>query len=1125
MRRKDGIKGCHPRVRSSCLRFWPMDDLDPTEGQNINLGPFPAALSWGLTENPAWTNVPAVADPFIIPSPIGGLGRRFYEAGGVNSAFWSAGDTDAQAAHEGDITLGVWLRIDDLPAGTQYVYAYAGTIGDTTGVKNYMLTLRVTAAGQFETFWEWGTGATQNTVIWDEFTMPLREWVYVVLRKSSTTGPGPAGTMDLDLYVNGAHVQQFVGETNTSGGADADFRIGHEESAANVAQGFLTGDLAGVYLWSAALTPEEIAEDYRRSLLFPFFTRVDLRVLVDNSAGVEEDLTDLDGLDWVDSVELSDAADNATITATVNMLREQKNLSLSYLKTDSKPNLSDITDLNSWSPILDHGRGIKILAARVPLGTCGRDLDFHSVFQGRIDEISWGGDGAQVTCRDLGGVLIDTYMEEEFDYSDDPPPSGSGPFAVEGEMQQILFDNDDATNGIRLVAGRAGSFDPITLYVHAAGGQIVPAGTLPSPVNWEVLKWRQTRAPVLSALRSLAGQIGWECRYRFDQTTDEWRLIFYEPYRQQVATDSILAPQDILTISDLNIKANAVRNVVRVGYPSSETGSLPSPAPLTDFGINPVTAIESQGWSDIDGKDQRMMAFYQLELSDSVTKYGRRFMEVGESPSSQIDTVIEAQRMAVGMALDLQEPDETQAITIPAFPEVELQDYCRFLANDHLYTEAQDLAVQTYSHSFGDTAETTITARGKPAVGFKRWLSLETRPGVAEPGVINPLDALSETQRGGILATLRSFIDDSDYFTFGKFLALKNGSFQFFSAGMGNFPDSWFPDPATSPTWGAAGDFFHSATAISGGRSLKLNSSGNFFNLFSDLIPIQGDPNTPFSFDVVWQRVTAGSDYGVTLYVEWLEADRFTTITVDLVDDFQGELGTAGEWFSERKEGVLPPVAGTARFARLYIAQLSAAGTVSDILVDQVATYYTGRGFRLYKQISATPQIPLAGTPWENLTWSSPPALNSYDFGNNRITPQVFPGSGDGFLAREAGVYRYTLQVAMGTQAGAGTYGNIRITRNATYDTRRKTNSPDVIAQGSQTELVPRADVDLATLQVGGSPVPHAGICSMSGAISLDAGDTLHAEWWSDGDTAIALGTADTTDLMTFFDVKIQLND
>ena len=182
-----------------------------------------------------------------------------------------------------------------------------------------------------------------------------------------------------------------------------------------------TGTVAGIYLWDRQLTASEIEEDYRRGLLLPFHTSSQVRVAVEKpepspaTTSLYYDATQLDGLDFVSNLNLSNSPDNACVQGSVKFLREQENLSLAYLKNDTKLNLADDSTYNV-ERFLDVYRQIRIFAATVPLGLDASGDDFWYMLDGRIDLIDWGTEEITVNFRDKGGLLVDTFIEDEVGY-------------------------------------------------------------------------------------------------------------------------------------------------------------------------------------------------------------------------------------------------------------------------------------------------------------------------------------------------------------------------------------------------------------------------------------------------------------------------------------------------------------------------------------------------------------------------------------------------------------------------------------------------------------------------------------------------------------------------------------
>ncbi len=109
-------------------------------------------------------------------------------------------------------------------------------------------------------------------------------------------------------------------------------------------------------------------------------------------------------------------------------------------------------------------------------------------------------------------------------------------------------------------------------------------------------------------------------------------------------------------------------------------------------------------------------------------------MEVGEAGTSNIDSSVEAQRMADALLADLSTPDLTQRSANKFFWPVQLGDLYRFEANGEHYSSDQDLAVYEYRHQIdGNRSMTELLCRGKPRAANNAWFDYEVAAGSAMP--------------------------------------------------------------------------------------------------------------------------------------------------------------------------------------------------------------------------------------------------------------------------------------------------------------------------------------------------------------------------------------------------------
>lgn len=1056
-------------MRSTVHRAWLFDDEDMSAADDV-LG------------SEQLSQVGSEALPFIQDAKVGGKGRFFAGGNMIGNSATTGGSASVLTA---DNTVAVWFRVRDFSA-FQVLTNYQGDDGDVGVSDNYLHRISVGTSGLVAVGWE-DSGEADTGMDSGDFIVTKDEWTLMHVRRYSTIS-GTPGNVDCDIWVNGVLVNTTTDINAPAGGSNSFWQFGGVYTGSSI-DFPATADIGSFFVYSAALTPEQIKEDARRAQMLTHYPRADIRVDVEDQSGDLQDMTSFHGLDWLTDANWSDTGDQPNASATITLLREQHNKSIAYLKTDTRANLTDDTDPLSYDPLLDVRRDVIIQTARVPLFTVATDRDLAESFSGRIDSIDWGGKStAVISARDRGGVLVDALIEAQNTYG-----SEAG-IAVETVMQDVLDDNNDGVF--------VDSYAPITLDFDTASGQAIKT-------------YQQRREPVLTALRTLAGTNGYECRYRYnnDPLDPGWRLTYYEPQRDRVDADFTLSPDDVLDVQLAAVNAQDVRNVARIQYPTTETALPALPALPAGYSYS----ADAQGWVGSDGALQRTAAYVSIERTASRSRYGRSMFEITESSTSQIDTITEATNMALAILKDLGEPEFTHTVKLPFFYGSTTEDMVQFLSNAELYTGDQVLAVSnTQNGGNVDGLTTTITCAGKPRVGFKRWLSLDTRPGMGKTPVINPLDSLNDLTLGNLLPYIANYIQRSDYGTGGKFFQIRNENFQWWSYGIENEPDGW---SELSGTWGI--DMLHDdTTTISGGHSVFFaNDAGE---IVSDLAPIDGDTNTPYSFAITWQRDTV-SDYGPRITVQWLAADRATVVgtqDLQLGSGFPPESSTAANtWFESRVDGIDPPGSGLARFVRLIVGQDFLGTTPTGMYIDTASAYQTARGCRLYNGVTDAWQVPLAGNPWQLLVFSSAGLFGSYDYGNN-CTFANGPGNGTYFEARQPGTYRYTVQVGLANSSGANP-GIIRLYKNATYDSRNKNN----LGTGSVIALGPAVPMQLsADLGLGAIPQTHANISTMSGIVNLERGDRVSVEFWTNDPAGIAaLGQSTTGDLTTLFDIKLEL--
>jgi hypothetical protein len=274
------------------------------------------------------------------------------------------------------------------------------------------------------------------------------------------------------------------------------------------------------------------------------------------------------------------------------------------------------------------------------------------------------------------------------------------------------------------------------------GAAATPFDVADTP-GWSILKYNQSKIHVLEALRAIATQIGWDVRYHWQATTASFELMFFQPDRAKSTPDHTFEQTDYHKITRLSFARYNVRNVVTVDYEDSATG---------------------------------VRASVSVNNAASITKYGRRAMAFVLSSEDQINTSTEATLLANAALSDLKEPTADHGVAMPYFWPVQLGDLYRWTANDVHYSSNQDLAVVGFRHKItAKEASTTLTTRGTPAGGFKRWLELgansttgRTKPGYVAQDAVGPLQIIGDNVSANF-----------------------NPDFNVFSRGAGHAPDKW----------------------------------------------------------------------------------------------------------------------------------------------------------------------------------------------------------------------------------------------------------------------------------------------------------------------------------------------
>jgi len=414
------------------------------------------------------------------------------------------------------------------------------------------------------------------------------------------------------------------------------------------------------------------------------------------------DLTDLNGFDWVKSVDYGESIDTPAWTATVRLhshLTDNPLFSLSPFLASSVNNTGGV--------LIQPYRKIRISTAMVPMGDPRSSASFNVVFIGRVLSYDMTPGEISVQCLDRTSELQNLFIEDERTYGDVDPTTTTAA-DVEEIIQNIIDDhyNTNTTIGGSASTARA---NPMSLRDTAGGGTLGSpyhlydaSGTSTAPhdssTGFAIREYNQTKMPVWQAISTLAGTIGYQLRFRWHEGTsiDDFVLVMENPDRAASTANFTLDPTlGQCVINSVGLSSQNVRNVVRVGYISTGTKPLNS--------------------EDND--------------ATSIAKYGRKFFEMNVGATSQIDTSGEADAMRDAVLNDTKEPTAQVQVMTPYLWYAQLNDLVAIEADNFFFDSQQKLAILSRRNTIqqGGPATTTLNLQGLPKSGVVKHVQ-DQRP-------------------------------------------------------------------------------------------------------------------------------------------------------------------------------------------------------------------------------------------------------------------------------------------------------------------------------------------------------------------------------------------------------------
>jgi hypothetical protein len=479
---------------------------------------------------------------------------------------------------------------------------------------------------------------------------------------------------------------------------------------------------------------------------------VHFRAFLSNDNGTTwQNLRELAGRDWLQGVTWEETIDQGVTEARVIITREQSGFSLSPEMTGSA--LNQVGGI--YTPLLQRGKTrVKIEVAPTPLDSRPASGDWINTWEGYLCGIADAGDGMlELFCRDLLWPVVRTFIERERPYGD-----ATVGVDVEKVIRQIISDNYTApgfsywqpgfTYGLNskvvptpghatgyyyvaTVAGTSSGTEPTwrtTVGTHTDGsvtwslaslsGQEYNLYTPTSPV-WVLGRYSQQMESAFTAAETLALQLGWHLRMRWDDGTSQWRPTFYEPDRDKTVPDFTLSEYHRRAVPSWGGTVDDLRNRVRVGYYDKDDLDPAGNAKLKEVIVEDTTSQEEYG--------------------------GVYFMNFTPGAASNIDTEPEATRLANAALSDLSQPPVDVELDCPFMHHVELGDLLQVPPDGVHHDVAKDMSVTRVSKTLtGQKAGMTISLRGKPMVARAQWLVRQAQRGVALTRPENGPDAVTD---------------------------------------------------------------------------------------------------------------------------------------------------------------------------------------------------------------------------------------------------------------------------------------------------------------------------------------------------------------------------------------------
>lgn len=717
-----------------------------------------------------------------------GKGRDFTVAGS------STGNGTPTAGQRAILDGAEWTwewvgSIDSLAGDLVTLFGHGSASATANSIFNVGLAVLGRSDGRIMLYFE--TGVRSGTTLHSDVgALRTGEILHVAVRKYKNS---LASNYYYDFFVNGRWCGRAISSASSTAGSSGLWRLG--TGLTPTSTGF-SGEIYEARIVGVAMSAAYIRNNAHRVLkrfdyeaMFAGMTyNAHARVLLENTAdgtcalfNDDVGLIDLDAYDTtaaanfnvqhrvLESVKVKDDADSPGATATFTCAREVYAWRYSPFYATASA-----VSAPTGQPLFDLARRVMVEVALVPMGVQRSDVEPHEwirIFDGHISSVDFGDQTMEVQCRDRLAPLQWTFIKplapnyKEPIYGNDTTGD-----PIETVIKSIITD---ATPAVGMIGG------PPDLYT-------------PTSPGWALRRRSVAHQPLADAIAEKVDQIGWVCRYLWDDKRHQHRLTLFNPDRA-AASVRTWATNSYLNMKSASLNEDTIRNICEVVFTNrqatvattftanaatdvithtgldvpnlsqvrvSTSGTLPAPlAALTDYWTVRQSSSTSklatslanaQANTTIDlttaGTGTHTLTLQQnaqnlgdwprarVSVSDStsIAKYGERYCQISEEAASQIDTTVEATTLATAVVSDLAQPKAICSAEHLCFPFVELGDNYTYNTADH-FSGAEQFAVTSWEHSFDAAGNhaTTLGLRGKAVAHVDGWLENIVGPGLA----------------------------------------------------------------------------------------------------------------------------------------------------------------------------------------------------------------------------------------------------------------------------------------------------------------------------------------------------------------------------------------------------------